>query len=75
MRTHMGRTAPGITVNNGSETTHTGTYAAHTTLSMSDGASFGDIDYAAVFVINRALTPTETANMRTWLGTRGGLTL
>lgn len=70
-----GTSGAGITVNNGSETTHTGTYAAHTTLSMSDGASFGDIDYAAVFVINRALTPTETANMRTWLGTRGGLTL
>lgn len=70
-----GTSGAGLTVNNGAETTHTGTYAAHTTISMSDGASFGDIDYAALIIINRALTPTETANARTWLGTRGGLSL
>lgn len=70
-----GTSGASLQVNNTTATTHTGTYTNHTTISMSDGASPGEIDYAAVIVINRALTTTELANCKTWLGARGGITL
>lgn len=70
-----GTSGTSLQVNNTTATTHTGTYSNHTTISMSDGASFGDIDYVAVIVINRALTAGELTNCKTWLATRGGVTL
>lgn len=70
-----GTTGASLQVNNTTATTHTGTYSNHTMISTSDGASPGDIDYAAVIIINRALTAEELTNCKAWLAQRGGVTL